>query len=283
MSLRCLLLSCLALSSLSVQAQDAPEEYLSPAEGRLVIAPDGSVQDVNVRTELGDDIVPGVEAMIAKWRFEPLPAGARPAHVTMKLMLAARLWPEKERIQVGIQSAHFSFAEGRNRPIFALSRPIPTLTPPVVTGMRDAPRPVPAARLTVLVHLDGQDRPDHVELVQGWHISVKPDSAEHVALWQEIFLESIRTASASWVIPGQGENRCVMVPVVFSGSDPLWNRAAAMQPAPLSGPCARSFDQKVLREVGDVALVTPIRKLLPEIWASASPAETATGADTASP
>ena len=135
MSLRCLLLSCLALSSLSVQAQDAPKEYPSPAEGHVVIAPDGSVQDVNVRTELGDDIVPGIEALIAKWRFEPLPAGARPARVTMKLMLAARLWPEQDRIQVGIQDAQFSFAEGR-RPIFPLSRPIPKLTAPTVTGMR---------------------------------------------------------------------------------------------------------------------------------------------------
>ena len=281
MSFRRLLL-CLAFAPLSVLAQDAPEEYLSSAEGHVVVAPDGSVKDVKVRTQLGDDIVPGIEAMIAKWRFEPLPAGARPALVNMELMLAARIWPEQDRIQIGIQNAHFTFPQGRNRPIFALSRPVPTLTPPAVS-MRDAPRPVPAARVTVLVHLDSQDRPDHVEIVQGWHISAEPDTADHIARWQEIFMASIREASANWVIPGQGENRCVMVPVLFFGSDSLWNLATAMQPAPLSGPCAQSFDQKVLREVGDVALVTPIRKLLPEIWASASPAETATGADTASP
>lgn len=280
MSLRRLLL-CLALSPLSALAQDAPEEYLSPAEGQIVVAPDGSVKDVKVRTQLGSDIVPGVEAMIAKWRFEALPAGARPAQVNMELMLAARIWPEQDRIQIGIQHAHFSFPEGRNRPIFALSRPVPTLTPPAVS-MRDAPRPVPAARVTVLVHLDDQDRPDHVELVQGWHISVKPDTAEHVARWQEIFMASIREASASWVVPGQGDNRCVLVPVLFSGSDPLWNLATAMQPAPLSGPCARSFDRKVLREVGDITLVTPVRPLLTEVWAKDSGTDTPAEGDAAS-
>ena len=193
--------------------------------------------------------------------------------MNMKLMLAARIWPAQDRTQVGIQNAHFTFAEGRNRPIFALSRPIPTLTPPVLTGLRDAPRPVPAAQLTVLAHLDGQGRPDHVELVQGWHISVKPDSAEHVARWQELFMEAIRTASAGWVIPGQGENACVMVPVSIPGSDPLWNRATAMQPAPLSGPCAGSFDRKAVRDVGDITLATPIRPLLSEVWVQASAAE----------
>lgn len=281
MSLRRLLFSCLALSALSAQAQDAPEEYLSPAEGHLVVAPDGSVTDVKVRTPLGSDIVPGLEAMIGKWRFEPLPAGARPANVNMKLMLAARIWPAQDRTQIGIQNAHFSFPEGRNRPIFALSRPVPTLTPPSV-ATRDAPRPVPAARLTVLAHLDAQGRPDHVELVQGWHISAKPDSAEHVARWQELFMESIRTASASWVIPGYGENSCVMVPVSFQGSDPLWNRATAMQPAPLTGPCAGSFDRTVLREVGDITLVTPVRPLLSEVWAKASGAETPAEGEAAS-
>lgn len=281
MSLRRVLL-CLALSPLSAHAQDAPEQYLSPAEGHVVVAPDGSVEDVKVRTPLGDDIVSGIEAMVAKWRFEPLPAGARPAHVNMKLMLAARIWPGQDRTQIGVQTAHFTYAEGRNRPIFALSRPIPTLTPPTVTGLRDAPRPVPAAQLTVVAHLDAQGRPDHVELVQGWHISAKPDAAEHVARWQELFMEAIRAASASWVIPGHGEGGCVVVPVSIQGPDPLWSRATAMQPAPLSGPCATAFDTSVLRGVADINLVTPVRPLLPEVWAKASGAEMPAAGDAAS-
>lgn len=260
----CALVSLLA-SANTWSAETPPENYLSPAKGEIVVAPDGSVTSVNIKTRLGLKVVQGMEALIGSWRFKPVADQDAPRRMQMTLLLAAKSWPSQERIQVGIQEARF-FEAPQPRYVDGKLAGGSSLPPPKYPHRMRGPHP--QARMTMLAHLDEGGNVTEIALVQGWHISSREAKDAHVARWQEAFVASIKAAAKEWVVVGFGESRCVFIPITFSGYDQLWNHARPMRPQPLSGPCAKSYERKEIRVMGDVEPVQPVSKFFPEVWAT---------------
>lgn len=248
----------------------APEEYLAAAEGDIVVAEDGSVASVDVRTRIGLDVVGPVEKMISTWRFKPGEPGAGERRMAMNLLLAARMWPEEDRIQLGIQAADFRAWPGP--PNAATQRRDGKRPDGVVMKPPAYPRDIRGrpshARLALLVHRGEDGRVDDIELVQGWHMSPEPVPDARVAQWQAAMMAEVEKVAREWVIPGYGDGNCLLVPVTFRAMTRLWDRAQSMEPAPLRGPCAKELGHGELKVMGELEPVEPISKLLPEVWAS---------------
>ena len=241
---------------------DEPEHLLSEASGTLAIAADGSVERVELTTALDPAGERAVEALVGKWRFEPVIEDGRavPATARVDLVLGARTDPATDKVRIGVQQANF-FEEDRRlvgKPGF---RVVPPKFPRHAHGRSGA---------SILLRLEFA--PDgtvaRVGLAGGWVEGHAAESEKLARKWSAKFYEAAQEAAQQWVFPAASYGECaVLVPVRFSSRPDGWLLVRRLPADMVSGPGGNGCDGFVDAAGNPVSrrfvLLTPLPGLLP--------------------
>jgi len=207
------ILSVLALGmGLATGAENAPVLEMS-ADGEIQIAPDGSVTDYRLRSELVPAVATLVDKGVRGWRFEPIivDGTAVVAKTTMHLGLKAEPMEGKDNYRMRITQVRFGEIQ-RN----ARTRPPRYPKEAVVAHL--------GAKVLLAVRLgeDGQ-----VLDAQAYQTSLdaRPRSDSEAARWRKLFEQASMEAAKTWhydmteTVNGKTVQTNAIVPVVFAVRD----------------------------------------------------------------
>jgi TonB family protein len=145
-------------------AATAPPEpveslLLMSVEGQVVIAPDGSVDALEIASKISPDLQAALEARLRAWRFAPVRVGGAPTRAQTRFELTLAAVRTGDRLGIRIEGANFGDAtakaaivpDGMAEPITPISMPAP-LYPQSLQAANQTGRVL----LAILVSPDGR-------------------------------------------------------------------------------------------------------------------------------
>ncbi|MBW3549733.1 MAG: energy transducer TonB [Proteobacteria bacterium] len=189
-------------------AQEQLAVYRLEAAGRIEIAPDGSVHDLQLEAGHKATVAQALTKSIRGWRFEPITQDGKPVIASTRLRLELEARPATDGdYRLFIDKVHFG-EPGQNH----------QLNPPRYP--RDAVRAGVSGRVVLVLKLDGAGNVERVHVEQ---TSLDPHaSSRYAKRWRERFEQASVASARNWkfdmteTIAGEPVGASVRVPVDYA-------------------------------------------------------------------
>lgn len=163
-----------------VARADGDAVYLDVA-GTLEVAPDGSVHDYTLETELDPDVAALVDSTLRGWKFEPVLVEGKPVTATTRMLLELEAVPHDDGYGLRVSD-------------LVLGTPDPVDLPPPAYP-REALRNDIGAQVSMVldVDADGSVRDVHVE-----QVSLSGGPGKRADFYRERFADAVRKTALQW-------------------------------------------------------------------------------------
>ena len=213
----------------SAWAEDAAPILEMSADGEILVAPDGSISDYRLRSELAPNVAQLVDKAVHGWRFEPIMVDGVPvvAKTVMHLSLKAEPAGGKGDYRIRIVDVHFG--EPRRDGL--------GMRPPHYP--KEAVRAHLGAKVLLAVQIDDSGKVVDAQPYQT-SLDARTGSDADAERWRKMFELASVTAAKAWhydlseTIDGKPAKASALVPVVFSiGASPQQGKWKVYVPGPL--------------------------------------------------